>query len=172
MNPKRVKKSGIFLVIVGGLIGAGIILSFYGNYVIFEDLIKGDGDLGSGQNLIVKVELDHAETQTGIYAVQIIDFENNVVSASILDPLDTVIESQSIDGEVYEGLFDVSTSGTYKLLIENRGEQTKIFGVIGPEPDSGKRSLGFISLYILIVGLVGMIILAVYLIINRKKASS
>jgi len=172
MNPKRVKKSGIFLVIVGGLIGAGIILSFYGNYVIFEDLIKGDGDVGSEQNLIVEVELDHTQTHTGIYAVQIIDFENSVVSASILDPLDTVIESQSIDEEVYEGLFDVSTSGTYKLLIENRGEQTKIFGVIGPEPDSGKRSLGFISLYILIVGLVGMIILAVYLIINRKKASS
>ena len=166
------KKSGIFLVIVGGLIGAGIILSFYGNYVIFEDLIKGDGDVDSEQNLIVEVELDQTETKTGIYAVQIIDFENSVVSASIIDPLDTVIESQSINEEVYEGLFDVSTSGTYKLLIENRGEQVKIFGVIGPEPDSGKRSLGFISLYILIIGLIGMVILAVYLVISRKKKSS
>ncbi len=166
------KKSGIFLVIVGGLIGAGIILSFYGNYVIFEDLIKGDGDVDSEQNLIVEVELDQTETKTGIYAVQIIDFENSVVSASIIDPLDTVIESQSINEEVYEGLFDVSASGTYKLLIENRGEQVKIFGVIGPEPDSGKRSLGFISLYILIIGLIGMVILAVYLVISRKKKSS
>jgi hypothetical protein len=167
-----VKKSGIFLVIVGGLIGAGIILSFYGNFVIFEDLIKGNGEVDSEQNLIVEVELDQTETKTGIYAVQIIDFENNVVSASIIDPLDTIIESQSIDEEVYEGLFDVSTSGTYKLLIENRGEQVKIFGVIGPEPDSGKRSLGFISLYILIIGLIGMVILAVYLVISRKKKSS
>lgn len=166
------KKSGIFLVIVGGLIGAGIILSFYGNFVIFEDLIKGNGEVDSEQNLIVEVELDQTETKTGIYAVQIIDFENNVVSASIIDPLDTIIESQSIDEEVYEGLFDVSTSGTYKLLIENRGEQVKIFGVIGPEPDSGKRSLGFISLYILIIGLIGMVILAVYLVISRKKKSS
>jgi hypothetical protein len=167
-----VKKSGIFLVIVGGLIGAGIILSFYGNYVIFEDLIKGDGDVDSEHDLIVEVELDHIETQTGIYAVQIIDYEKSVVSASILDPLDTVIESQSINEEVYEGLFDISTSGTYKLLIENRGEQVKIFGVIGPEPDSGKRSLGFVSLYILIIGLIGMMILAIYLVINRKKKAS
>jgi hypothetical protein len=167
-----VKKSGIFLVIVGGLIGAGIILSFYGNYVIFEDLVKGDGDVDSEHDLIVEVELDHIEIQTGIYAVQIIDYEKSVVSASILDPLDTVIESQSINEEVYEGLFDISTSGTYKLLIENRGEQVKIFGVIGPEPDSGKRSLGFVSLYILIIGLIGMMILAIYLVINRKKKAS
>jgi hypothetical protein len=69
-------------------------------------------------------------------------------------------------------LFDVSTSGTYKLLIVNTGEQLKIFGVIGPEPDSGVRSLGFISLYILIMGLIGMFIVTVYLVIKRKKEAS
>jgi len=167
-----VKKSGIFLVVVGGLIGAGIILSFYGNYVIFEDLRKNDGEVSAEQELIVEVELDHNETQTGIYAVQIIDFERAKVDASILDPFNTVIETQSINEEVQEGLFDVTTSGTYKLLIENRGEQVKIFGVIGPEPDEGKRSLGFISLYILVIGLVGMAGFVVYIIINRKKSLS
>jgi len=167
-----VKKSGIFLAVVGGLVGVGIILSFYGNNVIFEDLIQKDGDVGSGQDLIVEVELDNTKTQTGIYAVQIIDFESATVTASILDPFNTLIESQSINQEVYEGLFDVTTSGTYKLLIENTGEQVKIFGVIGPEPDSGKRSLGIISLYILVMGLIGMFIVTVYIVINRKKAAS
>ena len=166
------KKSGIFLAVVGGLVGVGIILSFYGNNVIFEDLIQKDGDVGSGQDLIVEVELDNTETQTGIYAVQIIDFESATVTASILDPFNTLIESQSINQEVYEGLFDVTTSGTYKLLIENTGEQVKIFGVIGPEPDSGKRSLGIISLYILVMGLIGMFIVTVYIVINRKKDAS
>jgi len=167
-----VKKSGILLAIVGGLIGVGIILSFYGNYVIFEDLVKGDGDIDTGKDLMIEVELDHTETKKGIYAVQIIDFENSLVGVSILDPVDRVVESQSINEEVYEGLFDVSTSGTYKLLIENSGEKVKIFGVIGPEPDSGKRSLGFVSLYILIIGLIGMVIVAVYLVISRKRASN
>ena len=166
------KKSGIFLAVVGGLVGVGIILSFYGNNVIFEDLIQKDGDVGSGQDLIVEVELDNTETQTGIYAVQIIDFESATVTASILDPFNTLIESQSINQEVYEGLFDVTTSGTYKLLIENTGEQVKIFGVIGPEPDSGKKSLGIVSLYILVMGLIGMFIVTVYIIIKRKKDTS
>jgi len=167
-----VKKSGIFLAVVAGIVGVGIILSFYGNNVIFEDLIQKDGDVGAGQDLIVEVELDNTETLTGIYAVQIIDFESATVTVSILDPFDTSIESQSVNQEVHEGLFDVTASGTYKLLIENRGEQVKIFGVIGPEPDSGKRSLGIISLYILIMGLIGMFIVTVYIVINRKKAAS
>ncbi len=166
------KKSGIFLVVVGALTGIGIILSFYGNSLIFEDLIQKDGDVGVGQDLIVEVELDTTKAQTGIYAVQIIEFEGATVTASIIDPFNTVIESQSINQEAYEGLFDVSTSGTYQLLIENTGEQLKIFGVIGPEPDSWVRTLGFISLYILIMGLIGMFIVTVYLVIKRKKEAS
>ncbi len=166
------KKSGIFLVVVGALTGIGIILSFYGNSLIFEDLIQKDGDVGVGQDLIVEVELDTTKAQTGIYAVQIIEFEGATVTASILDPFDNVVESQSINQEAFEGLFDVSTSGTYQLLIENTGEQLKIFGVIGPEPDSWVRTLGFISMYILIMGLIGMFIVTVYLVIKRKKEAS
>ncbi len=166
------KKSGIFLVVVGGLVGIGIILSVYGNYVIFEDLTQGYEDVGSGQDLVLEVELDHTKIQMGIYAVQIKDFERATITASILDPFNTEIESQSINEELYEGLFDVTTSGNYKLLIENSGEQVNVFGVIGPEPDAGKKSLGFISLYILIMGLIGMFIVTVYLVINRKKDAS
>ncbi len=166
------KKSGIFFIILSGLVGIGIILSVYGNYVIFEDLTQGYEDVGSGQDLVLEVELDHTKFQTGIYAVQIKDFESATVTASILDPSNTLVESQSINEEVFEGLFDVTTSGTYKLLVENSGEQVNVFGVIGPEPDSGKKSLGFISLYILVMGLIGMLIVTVYLVINRKKAAS
>ena len=166
------KKSGILFAVVGGLIGIGMLLSAYGNYVIFEDLAKGDGDVKSGQNLVVEIELDHTDTQTGIYAVQIIDFKGATITANILDPSDIVIESQSVNEEVYEGLFELTSSGVYKLSIENEGEQIKIFGVIGPEPDDWKRSMGLISMYILFMGLIGMAGLAVYLVINRKKNAS
>ena len=166
------KKSAIFLVVVGGLVGIGIILSVYGNYVIFEDLIQGYEDVGSGQDLVLEVELDHNKIQTGIYAVQIKDFERASITVSILDPFNTEIESQSINEELFEGLFDVTTSGNYKLLIENSGEQVNVYGVIGSEPDAGKKSLGFISLYILIMGLIGMFIVTVYLVIKRKKEAS
>jgi hypothetical protein len=166
------QKSGILFVIVGSIVGVGIILSFYGNQVIFEDLIKGEGQVKFGENLIIPVELDNTETQTGIYAVQIINFKEGI-TAKILDPFDKEIESQLIDKEVFEGRFNIAVSGIYKLVIENTDKkEIKIFGVIGPEPDAGKKSLGFISLYILIIGLIGMVAVAIYAIKNRKKSFS
>ena len=166
------QRSGILFVIVGSIVGVGIILSFYGNQVIFEDLIKGEGQVKFGENLIIPVELDNTETQTGIYAVQIINFKEGI-TAKILDPFDKEIESQLIDEEVFEGRFNIAVSGIYKLVIENTDEkEIKIFGVIGPEPDTGKKSLGFISLYILIIGLIGMVGVAIYAIKNRKKSFS
>ena len=166
------QRSGILFVIVGSIVGVGIILSFYGNQVIFEDLIKGEGQVKFGENLIIPVELDNTETQTGIYAVQIINFKEGI-TAKILDPFDKEIESQLIEDEVFEGRFNIVVSGIYKLVIENIDEkEIKIFGVIGPEPDAGKKSLGFISLYILIIGLIGMVGVVIYAIKNRKKSFS
>jgi hypothetical protein len=166
------QKSGILFVIVGSIVGVGIILSFYGNQVIFEDLNKGEGQVKFGENLIIPVELDNTETQTGIYAIQIINFKEGI-TAKILDPFEKEIESQLIDEEVFEGRFNIAVSGIYKLVIENTDEkEIKIFGVIGPEPDAGKKSLGFISLYILIIGLIGMVGVAIYAIKNRKKSFS
>ena len=159
-------------MIVGSIVGIGMILSFYGNQVIFEDLIKGEGQVKFGENLIIPVELDNMETQTGIYAIQIINFKEGI-TVKILDPFDKEIESQLINEEVFEGRFNITVSGIYKLVIENTDEkEIKIFGVIGPEPDAGKKSLGFISLYILIIGLIGMAGVAIYAIKNRKKSFS
>ncbi|GBL41098.1 hypothetical protein EMGBD3_04660 [Nitrosarchaeum sp.] len=166
------QRQGIFFVIVGSIVGVGIILSFYGNQVIFEDLIKGEGQVKFGENLIIPVELDNTETQTGIYAIQIINFKEGI-TAKILDPSDKEIESQSINEEVFEGRFNITMSGIYKLVIENTDEkEVKIFGVIGPEPDAGKKSLVSISPWILIIGLIGVVGVAIYAIKNRKKALS
>jgi len=167
-----VQRQGILFVIVGSIVGIGIILSFYGNQVIFEDLIKGEGQVKFGENLIIPVELDNIETQTGIYAIQIINFKEGI-TAKILDPSDKEIESQAINEEVFEGRFNITMSGIYKLVIENTDEkEIKIFGVIGPEPDEGKKSLVSISPWILIIGLIGVVGVAIYAIKNRKKSLS
>jgi len=167
-----VQKSGILFVIVGGIVGLGIILSFYGNQVIFEDLIKGEGQVKLGKNLIVPIEFETVQTHAGVYAIQIIDFKKEI-TAKILDPSDREIESQVINQEVFEGRFKIEEPGTYKLVIENPDEiEIKVFGVIGPEPDAGKKSIGFISLYILVIGLAGMGGVTIYAIKNRKKSFS
>ena len=166
------QKTGILFVIVGGIVCSGIILSFYGNQVIFEDLIKEEGQIKGGENLTIPVELDSTETKNGVYAILIIDSNEGVI-AKILDPSNNEIESQSVNEEDFEGQFKITTSGTYKLVIENPNEkEIKIAGVIGPEPDAGKKSLGFISLYVLIIGLIGMIIVPIYAIKNRKRSFS
>ena len=166
------QRQGIFFVIVGSIVGVGIILSFYGNQVIFEDLIKGEGQVKFGENLIIPVELDNTKTQTGVYAIQIINFKEGI-TAKILDPFDKEIESQSINEEVFEGRFNITMPGIYKLVIENTDEkEIKIFGVVGPEPDAGKKSLVFISPWILIIGLIGVVGVAIYAIKNRKKSFS
>ena len=166
------QKPGILFMIVGSIVGVGIISSFYGNQVIFEDLIKGEGQVKFGENLIIPVELDNTETQTGIYAIQIINFKEGI-TAKILDPFDKEIESQSINKEVFEGRFNITMSGIYKLVIENTDEkEIKIFGVIGPEPDASKKSLVAISPWILIIGLIGVVGVAIYVIKNRKKSLS
>lgn len=166
------KKPGVFLAIVGALIGVGIILSFYGNYLLFENLVQDNEYVELGQNLIVEIELDSTETQTGIYAVQIMDVERAQVTAKILDPFGTELESNQLKDELFEGFFDVETSGTYKLVIENNEEPVKIFGVIGPQPESWKKSLNDISIIILVIGLGGMVAVAIYTIISRKKSTS
>ncbi|MEK6870759.1 MAG: hypothetical protein AABX09_04415 [Thermoproteota archaeon] len=166
------QRQGILFVIVSSIVGVGIILSFYGNQVIFEDLIKGEGQVKFGENLIIPVELDNTETQTGVYAIQIINFKEGI-TAKILDPFDKEIESQSINEEVFEGRFNITMSGIYKLVIENTDEkEIKIFGVVGPEPDAGKKSLVSISPWILIIGLIGVVGVAIYAIKNRKKSFS
>lgn len=166
------QRTGILFVIVGSIVGVGIILSFYGNQIIFEDLAKGEKQIMGMEDLTISVELDNKETQTGIYAIQIINFKEGI-KAKIIDPFDKEIESKSINEEVFEGKFNITVSGIYKLVIENTDEnKITVFGVIGPEPDAGKKSLGFISLYILIIGLVGIVGVAIYAIKNRKKSFS
>lgn len=170
MSQKYVQKSNILLIIVGGLVAIGIVLSFYGNQVIFEDLAKKEGDVSAEKELKVAIELDESINKNGVYAVQILDFKKDVFSASVYDPLGIEIESQPINEEVFEGKFDIISSGTYVLVIKSTEQkESKIFGVIGPEPDPGAKSLGFISLYILLIGLIGMAGVAIYAIKNRRK---
>ena len=164
------QKSNILLVGVGCLVSVGIVLSFFGNQMIFEDLAKSEGGIKVGNQLEISTELDETVNKNGIYAVQILDFKEGVISASVYDPFGIEIESQSINKEVFEGKFDIISSGTYLLVIEsNSQDESKVYGVIGPEPDAGIKSIGFISLYILVIGLIGMVGVAIYAIKNRIK---
>lgn len=164
------QKATILLVAVSGVVGLGIILSFYGNQVLFEDLARAEADVSAGQELRVRAELEASDMQKGIYAIQIVEYRGGI-SMEVFDPQGFEIASHAPDKELTEGSFDVGMDGTYEMIIRNDGsEQVRIFAVMGPEPDAGAKSLGFVSLYILVIGLMGMAGIGILVVRNRRRS--
>lgn len=159
------------LVISGGLIVIGLVLVVLGNQIILEGVTQGNGKIKSDQALTIVGNLDTQKTSIGVFAVQIIEFKDNTFSAKVLDPLDIEIISQEINEDTIEKEFDIIETGIYKLIIESvNNEETQVFGAIGPLPDGSKTLLGFISIYVLVIGMIGLVGVGIYQIKNRMKS--
>jgi len=163
------QKFGIMLIGSTSLIVIGLILLVVGNQIILGEISQGDGKVSTSQTLTISGDFDSQETSIGVFAVQIMEFKDNIFSAKVLDPFDSEIIFQTINEGTIEKEFDVLETGTHKLIIESTSnEETIVFGAIGPLPDAGKKSLGFISVYILVVGMGGLIVAGIYGIKNRR----
>ena len=159
------------IVITGALIVIGLILLVLGNQIILEGVSQGNGKVSSSQPLTISGDFERGETLVGVFAVQVMEFKDNTFSAKVLDPFDIEIISQTINEETIEKEFDISETGSYKLIIESStNEGTQVFGAIGPLPDAGKKSLGFISVYVLIIGMVGLVAVGIYGIKNKRRS--
>jgi len=166
-----VQKLGIILICSVALIAIGLILSVLGNQIILEGVSQGDGKVSVDQTLVISADFVSQDTSIGIFAVQIMEFKDNTFSAKVLDPFGNEIISQTINEETIEERFDVLETGTYKLIIQStNNEETQMFAAIGPLPDAGKKSLGFISVYVLVIGMIGLIASGIYGIKNRVRS--
>lgn len=164
------QKTVVFLIVVGSLIGVGFVLSFLGAQLTTKDLTVLEGNLISGESMEVQTELDPSISQTGVFVVQIVDFEDGAISATIFDPSGIQIVSKSIRKESFEDKFEISSSGTYRLLIENSGQdEAQILGVLGHMPDTSMLSVGITGFYIVIIGLIGIVGVGIYAVKNRRK---
>ena len=153
---------------MGGLIAGGLGLSVLGNEVLFEDFAKNESKVGIEDNLEVQVTLE--ESQKGVFAVEVLELKPDTIYATIYDPNQNQVLMELIDKEAYEGYFDVNMSGNYTLKVENSDQEEKfIAGYIGPEPDASKRTIAFVSIYLLIIGLIGMLVAVIYAIATRKR---
>ena len=165
------QKSGIILVVSGALIVIGLILLALGNQIVLEGVSQGNGFVNATQSLIVPGNFNMQETSVGVYAIQIMNFKENAFSARVLDPDNNEIIYESIREETIENQFDITEIGDYKLIIESvDNEESQIFGAVGPLPDAGKKSLGFISIYVLVVGMIGLIGAGIYEVKNRRRS--
>ncbi len=153
------------------LIAIGLLLLVLGNQVILEGISQGDGKVSFSQSLTVSADFDSQETSTGIFAVQIMEFKDNIFSVKVLDPLESEIIFQTINEETIEKEFDVVETGTYKLIIESTSnEEPIVFAAIGPLPDDNKQLLGSISIIILVIGMIGLVVVGIYGIKYRRKS--
>ena len=159
-------------VIFGLLIVTGLVVSMVENQITLEGINQGNGKVSSIETVTVSVNFDKEITPVGIFAVQIMEFKKNTISAIILDPSNIEIISQKINEETLEKEFDVFETGTYQLIIQSTDEdEIYVAGAIGPLPDADKKFiLSMISLSILIIGMIGLVTIGVIGIKNRKKS--
>ena len=151
------QKSGLIIVGSGAIIVIGLVLLALGNQVILDGVSQEDGRISINQDITISTNIDSQKTSVGIFAVQVINIKENVISATVLDPLDIEIISQKVNDETIEEKFDVVESGIYKLVIQSSiEEKSHVYGAIGPLPDEGKKSLSFISIVIVIIGMIGL----------------
>lgn len=164
------QKPLMFLVFVGGLIGAGIILSFYGAQLTTQNLTVVEESLESASSIELEAELDPSISETGVYGIVLDNFEEEKISITVLDPFGAVIISNIAEKESSEERFEIISEGIYKLIIENSGSSSsQIVAGLGHMPDSGTLSVGITGFYLLIVGLIGIVGIGIYSIRNRKK---
>ncbi len=166
------QKSGLIIIIFGLLIVSGLVVSIVENQITLEGINQGNGKVSSIETVTISVDLDKEITSTGIFAVQIMEFKKNAITAIILDPSNIEIISQKINEETIEKEFDVFETGTYQLIIQSSNEDgIYVAGAIGPLPDADKKFiLSIISLSLLISGMVGLAVTGIIGIKNRKKS--
>jgi len=93
-------------------------------------------------------------------------------SVKILDPSGTEIISERIIEETTEQEFKVFDSGNYELIIESSdNKESYVAGAIGPLPDANKKLIiSSISSSCIIIGMIGLVVLAIYEIRNKRKS--
>ena len=166
------QKAGLMVVIAGVLIVSGLIISVLGNQLTLEGIVQENGKVSSTQTVSISTDFDADNTQIGIFAVQVIESKESTTYAKILDPSDIEIVSQKVNEDTIEREFDITETGTYTLLIQGSSdEEIFVTGAIGPLPDTDKKFIiSIISTSVLIIGMSGLVMIGIYLIINRKRS--
>ena len=166
------QKTGLFIVIFGVLIVAGLGMSVIENQITLEGIVQGNGKVNTEHVITILVNLDKEKTPVGIFAVQIMDFKENTFSVKIIDPSDTEIISKKIDIDTVEQEFKVLNSGNYELIIQSSDyKESYVAGAIGPLPDAGKKLIiTSSSTLCIIIGMGGLGIVAIYEIRNKRKS--
>ena len=166
------QKGVLLIVIFGILIVAGLATSVLENQTTLEGIIQGNGRVSTSEIVTISVDFDKDETPVGIFAVQIMEFKKNTFSAKILDPSGIEIISEKINEDTLEQEFRVLDSGNYELIIQSSDDKgSYVAGAIGPLPNTDNKFIfSTISTICIILGMIGLVIIAIYEIRNKRRS--
>lgn len=164
------QRSGIGLVISGTLIVIGLISFVVGAQLILEGVVQEGGKINSEQPLVISNNFDISEVSTGVFVVQIMEFEEGSFSAKILDPHDIEIKSLELKEESTEENFEIREKGIYKLVIESKiFEDVEVIGALGLRPDVEKEIFGVFPSSLIVAGMAGLVITGIYEFVKRRS---
>ena len=162
-----------FLVIVGIMIGIGAALLFYGSQSITADIVIIEGQIDETNTVRIDVILDPKINTEGVFAVHTLEENQQSVLAVIFDPSGTQIIESTINQSSFEEIFDISEVGTYTLVIRTDSDEViNVVGGIGHVPDSSSYSISTAGFFILLSGMIGVVVLGILLVRERKLKSS
>lgn len=162
----------MILFVGGGLVAIGMIISFYGSYLVTQDLVINEGTLSAASSIEVTKELDPAIAKTGVYVVRAENLQGQLV-ARIIDPNGNQIISNEINQKSTEEQFQISTKGDYKLLLINAGtNEVPIIIGLTHMPEKFFLALNLLGQSIIISGFAGVGIAVIYEIKSRRKKVS
>ena len=149
-----------------------MVLTFYESQLINGGVVSQQQNLLPEASMTLTKDFDPLKNQNGVYSVQITDFqESDNIKTSISNPTGEMILSKQITKSPLQENFIISTSGTYKMQIENQGShEVQILGVIGNYPQN-IALIDMCSFILLITGLSGLAIGIMYIVKNRGKSS-
>lgn len=163
------KKPILLLVIGGFLIIVGIGLSVYGSQLIIENLATQERQIETNMQMEISKKLDPSINEDGVYVVQVADFKDGSVDATVFDPFGQIVTSKHIEQNPYQDSFKISSSGTYMLVIENKGETIDVTAVIGYLPQDESLMASIFGFIVIIIGLIGLGVGIMYFIRSRSK---
>ena len=166
-------KAGKFLVIIGVFIGIGAALLFLGSQAITSDIIIQEGQIDDEHQLEIQAKLDPTINSDGVFVVQTMEGIEVSLSVNILDPNQTKIATNSIITNSFEGYFEITELGTYTLIIKTtNSDVVNVVGGIGHVPDTSAYSISIVGFAMLLIGMIGVIVIGIILVRQRKQRIS
>tara|TARA_B100000029_G_scaffold258914_1_gene255574 strand:+ start:88 stop:594 length:507 start_codon:yes stop_codon:yes gene_type:complete len=162
-----------FLVIIGILIGIGAALLFVGSQSITADIIIEEGQIDKTNSIRINAFLDPEINSEGVFAVQTLDATQEKISAIVTDPNGKILTTSSINQNSFEKIFDIYMDGEYILEITTESnEPINVVGGIGHVPDSGLYSISIAGFLLLLSGMIGVVVVGIMLVKERRKKLS